>query len=235
MKQNVSSVVVGSFVKCDRLLTRDEETSLAQRIENGDRQARDMMIRSNLRLAVSIAKKYSKRGVDFEDLLQESSIGLMKAVDRFDWRKGFKFSTYAYWWIKQAVRQYVANNSGSISLPANSYNKLYKANKFSAEHKKRFGSTPTSAELADFLGTTEDTLSSLRKSAAYTVSIDAPMFSDGDGSRTLADCIPDESPTVDDILDQHRMSQTIGKALNSLTARERAVICLRFGLDPNDI
>ena len=100
------------------LLTREQEVTLSKLIETGDETARSHMIRANLRLAISIAKQYSNRGCDLEDLIQESSIGLMKAVDRFDWRRGFKFSTYACWWIKQAVRRHIASHSSAIRLPS---------------------------------------------------------------------------------------------------------------------
>jgi len=100
------------------ILTREQEIALAQRIEQGDKSAKDMMIESNLRLAISIAKKYSRYGSNLEDLIQESNIGLIKAVEKFDWRKGFKFSTYASWWIKQSVRRHVTDTSSNIRVPA---------------------------------------------------------------------------------------------------------------------
>lgn len=108
------------------LLTRDQEIELSKLIESGDKRARDRMIRANLRLAISIAKQYQNKGCDMEDLIQESSIGLIKAIDRFDWRRGFKFSTYACWWIKQSVRRHIASHSASFKLPAYAKNMMFK-------------------------------------------------------------------------------------------------------------
>ena len=108
------------------LLTAEQEVQLSQRIENGDMVARNQMIEANIRLAISIAKQYSKTGCSLEDLIQESSLGLIKAVDRFDWRRGFKFSTYAVWWIRQAIRKHVAAQSGAIKLPTHARGLLWK-------------------------------------------------------------------------------------------------------------
>ena len=133
------------------LLTREEEVELSKLIEMGDQKARDKMIRANIRLAISIAKNYANKGVDLEDLIQESSLGLIKAVDRFDWRKGFKFSTYACWWIKQAVRQHVAAQSGAIKLPSYARGTLWKMKEVAEEYQKEFGVEPTHQEIADLL------------------------------------------------------------------------------------
>ena len=134
-----------------KLLTREQEVELSKKIEMGDRRARDQMIRANIRLAISIAKNYANKGCDMEDLVQESSMGLIKAVDRFDWRKGFKFSTYACWWIKQAVRQHVAAQSGSIKLPSYAKNTLWKMKKIREDYEKEFGVAPRKQEVADML------------------------------------------------------------------------------------
>ena len=117
------------------LLTKEEEVSLSKRIERGDKLARDEMIKANVRLAISIAKKYQNKGCPLEDLIQESNIGLMKAVDRFDWRRGFKFSTYACWWIKQAVRRHIASHSSSIRLPSHAKSLFWKM-KISSELRR---------------------------------------------------------------------------------------------------
>ena len=213
------------------LLTREEEVELSKKIEKGDQRARDTMIKANLRLAMSVAKKYINRGVDMDDLMQESVIGLTKAVDQFDWTKGFKFSTYAYWWIQQAVRQCVASNSGPIALPSNTFSKLYKISKFEKEYKKKFDRTPTVTETAEMFGTTADTLRSLRQSAAHPKHFDAPLFSDDSGSRTLRDVLPSNEKSIEERLDDARLSEIIQKTLASLTDRERLIITMRFGLD----
>ncbi len=214
------------------ILTKDQEVELSKRIELGDKRARDEMISANLRLAASIAKKYSNKGVDFDDLLQESTLGLMKAVDRFDWRKGFKFSTYAYWWILQTVKQYVSSNKGPIALPANANARLYQANQIKEEFEKEFGLSPTENELADLLGTTSDTLQSLRKSSAFYVSLDAPIASGSDDVRSYQDTLADSSPISDELIESAELKKTVNDALSSLTHREQTVLRLRFGIDP---
>ena len=219
-----------------KLLTKEEEVELSKRIEKGDNAARDKMIRANLRLALSVVKKYSKRGVDLEDLFQESVIGLANAVDRFDWSKGFKFSTYAYWWIQQAVRQYLASNAGPINLPANTFSKLYKISEFEKEYQKEFKRKPTDAEVADMFGTTKDTLRALRQSAAHTVSLDAPAYrSSDDGSRaTLAEIIPSNDMSIEDKIDNERLQNKITEVLETLTEREKTIIKMRFGFEEEE-
>ena len=138
-----------------KLLTREQEVSLAKRIEKGDKLAREKMIESNLRLAISIAKKYYKSGCSMEDLIQESNIGLMKAVEKFDWRRGFKFSTYASWWIKQSVRRHISANKSSVRVPAHASSLIYKINKVVEEYEEEVGDRPTIEEISDILGVTE--------------------------------------------------------------------------------
>lgn len=215
------------------VLTRDQEVELSKLIESGDQDARRKMINSNLRLAASIAKKYANKGIDFEDLMQESTIGLMKAVDRFDWRRGFKFSTYAYWWILQTVKQYVASNKGPIALPANANARLFQANSVKEEFEKEFGSPPSEEELADILGTTAETLQSLRKSSAHYLSLEATIASGSDDCRTLHDVLVDPSPMPDEIMESMEIKKAVGSALSSLSHREQTVLRLRFGIEPN--
>lgn len=215
------------------ILTREQEVELSKKIEKGDKLARNAMINANLRLAASIAKKYSNKGVDFEDLLQESTIGLMKAVDRFDWRKGFKFSTYAYWWILQTVKQYVSSNKGPIALPANANARLYQANQVKEEFEKEFGTPPTEDELADMLGTTSDTLQSLRKSSAFYVSLDAPMASGSEDCRSYQDSLADSGPLQDEMIQEMELKNAVNDALSTLSHREQTVLRLRFGIEPN--
>jgi len=219
------------------LLSHKEEIELSKRIEAGDLRARDQMIRANIRLAISIAKNYSKSGSDLEDLIQESSIGLMKAVDRFDWRKGFKFSTYACWWIKQSVRQYIASQSGSIKLPTYAKGVLYKMRKVSEEYEKEFGVTPSQQEVADLLGTSLATLQALIKSASTTVSLDASAFQSDPGSgRRVHETLVDESaPNLDEQIDKQRLIKVVREALVDLTPREETVLRLRFGITEDDL
>ena len=213
------------------LLTREEEVELSKKIELGDQKARDKMIRANIRLAISIAKKYSNKGADLEDLIQESSLGLIKAVDRFDWRKGFKFSTYACWWIKQAVRQHVAAQSGAIKLPSYARGTLYKMKEVTEEYRKEFGVDPSQKELADLLGTSPETLQSLIKSAATPVAFDASAYNSDDSGRTMHEVLIDRScEKVDEVLDRQKLTKAISDALGNLTPREEAVLRMRFGL-----
>ena len=195
-----------------KLLTREEEVELSKLIEKGDQGARDRMIKANIRLAISIAKNYANKGVDLEDLIQESSLGLIKAVDRFDWRKGFKFSTYACWWIKQAVRQHVAAQSGAIKLPSYARGTLWKMKEMAEEYEKEFGVEPTQQELADLLGTSFETLQSLIKCAATPVQIDGSAYKSDDSKRSMHDILVDDS------------------VLSDLSPREEAVLRLRFGI-----
>lgn len=213
------------------LLSREEEVELSKRIEMGDKAARDKMIRANIRLAISIAKNYSKKGVDLEDLIQESSLGLIRAVDRFDWRKGFKFSTYACWWIKQAVRQHVAAQSGAIKLPSYARGTLYKMKEVIEEYRKEFGVDPTQKEVAELLGTSPETLQSLIKSAATPVAFDASVYSSDDSGRTMHEVLVDRSnEKVEEVLDHQKLEKAIRAALGNLSPREETVLRLRFGL-----
>lgn len=221
---------VKSKLRSHEILTREQEVEYAKKIEAGDRRARDKMIHANMRLAASIAKKYAGKGVDFDDLMQESTIGLMKAVDRFDWRKGFKFSTYAYWWILQTVKQYVESNRGPISLPANASSRLYHASKVREDFEKEFGAAPTETELAELLGTTSNTLRSLRKSAAFCVSLDSQVRP-GEDRRSYKDSLTDTSHTPEEALEAAQTKKLINDALSNLSAREQAVLRLRFGIE----
>jgi len=222
------------------LLTREEEVSLAQKIENGDKDSRDRMIQSNMRLAISIARKYSRTpGVDFDDLVQESTIGLIRAVDRFDWRRGFKFSTYATWWIKQAVRQIMNMQASSIRFPAGVNALIWRARRASIEFNQEFGVQPTLAEIADILKVDVKSLNVLMQTSRYTMSLDSPAMhsSDEDSSPTLADVIPGTSDVeINEMMDRERFASAIRRGFSKLTDREEKIIRLRFGLseDPND-
>lgn len=214
------------------LLTREEEVALAKRIEKGDRRARDKMIESNLRLAISIAKKYARYGSTLEDLIQESNIGLMKAVEKFDWRRGFKFSTYASWWIKQAVTRSLTSNSTILKVPSHTLANARKIWQLKQEYLEEFGTEPTIEEISDALDMPEKhvklALSSIR--ARNIASIDQQIGEEG--SRTLGDVIPDNSSNnIEQILDNKAIRQKIVKALASLSKREELVLRMRFGID----
>lgn len=215
-----------------RLLTREEEVELAKRIERGDRRARDKMIESNLRLAISIAKQYARYGSTLEDLIQESNIGLIKAVEKFDWRKGFKFSTYASWWIKQAVTRSLTSNSTLLKVPSHTLANARKIWQLKQDYLEEFGVEPTLEEICGALDLTEKhvrlAMASIR--SKNIASIDQQVGEDG--SRTLGDIIPDNNAnSIENILDNKAIRQRIIKALSSLSKREELVLRLRFGLD----
>jgi len=217
------------------LLTKEEEIELSKRIEAGDPKARSRMIKANMRLAISIAKKFSNQGVDLEDLIQESSLGLMKAVDRYDWRKGFKFSTYASWWIKQSVRQAVANHGGSIKLPAYAKNMLWKMRVIREEYEEEFGVTPTQKEIAGLLGTTEATLASFMTCASSPVELDAHAFQNEESGRKVHEVLPnDNAVDLDKKIDHERLLSVVHEALSNLTPREEAVLRMRFGISNSE-
>jgi RNA polymerase primary sigma factor len=213
------------------LLSRSEEVELAKAIEAGDQRARDRMIQANLRLAISIAKNFRDKGCSFEDLIQESNIGLIRAVDRFDWRKGFKFSTYAVWWIRQAVQSHVAGQSGAIKMPTSARAVMYKAYKFREEYLEAFKCEPTPEEVAAAVGIPVETLKAIRKSGAPQISLDRPISKDDSGSRTFAEIVGglDERDPGDE-MDKVVIRDTLIAALKALSSREEKIIRLRFGL-----
>tara|TARA_A200000159_G_scaffold163242_1_gene188966 strand:- start:2141 stop:2902 length:762 start_codon:yes stop_codon:yes gene_type:complete len=214
------------------LLSREEEVELAQAIERGDQRARSRMIEANLRLAISIAKNFRDKGCSFEDLIQESNLGLIRAVDRFDWRKGFKFSTYAVWWIRQAVQSHVAGQSGAIKMPSSARAVMYKATKFKEEYTSEFGCEPSPEEVATAVGIPANTLRAIYKSGAHAVSLDRSLSRDDSGGRTFAEVVggvDDRDPG--DELDKISVRKMLVEALKKLTPREENIIRLRFGLN----
>ena len=215
-----------------QLLTREQEVELAQRIEKGDDLARQIMIESNLRLAISVAKKYSRYGSDLEDLIQESNIGLMKAVEKFDWRRGFKFSTYACWWIKQSVTRHLTADNTLLKVPSHTVANARKVCQLMQEYEDEFGSEPTIAEIASILGLKEkhvhQAIASLK--TRYVDSIDRPVGTE-EGSRTLGDLIPDnDKKSIETILDNEKLRGAIVDAFGTLQKREELVLRLRFGI-----
>ena len=214
------------------LLSRDQEVELAQRIENGDNLARDHMISANLRLAISIAKKYHRPSYNLEDLIQESNIGLMKAVDRFDWRKGFKFSTYATWWIRQSVTRFTMMNSSLVKVPSHTKSLHFKIIKLKQDYFEEFGQNPTNEEIADLLSVTVGAVKACTESNPFAseISIDA-TFGDEEGGRSLKDIIPDDNAAdVVQALDREKVSRVIRECLMKLSPREEKILRLRFGI-----
>ena len=212
------------------LLTPCQEIILARRIENGDHVAKESLINSNIRLVASIAQKYQGRGLPMEDLIQEGIIGLIRAADKFNWRRGYRFSTYATHWIKQTILRSIANSGRSIRLPAYIVDTIGRVARVRGELEITLGRQPSRAELAHAACMTEDQLTDLLQSIVDPVSLDAPIGEEGD--RRLSEILPsDEYQSPSARVFRHAIHQELGRAVKSLTPREQEVLTLRFGLN----
>ena len=212
------------------LLNAEKERELAQKMKDGDKDAKDTLIDSNLRLVVSIAKKYMNRGLSLLDLIQEGNIGLIKAVDKFDYSKGFKFSTYATWWIRQAITRAIADQARTIRIPVHMVETINKLTRVQRQLIQDLGREPTIDELAEKMNMPVDKIRDIQRISQDPVSIDKPVGEEEDSH--LVDFIPsDEYVSPDDEVSRELLKEDLIKVLDLLTEREAKVIRLRFGLD----
>ena len=214
----------------EELITVEEEVELAQRIKKGDRLALEKLTRANLRFVVSVAKQYQNQGLSLPDLINEGNLGLIKAAEKFDETRGFKFISYAVWWIRQSILQALAEQSRIVRLPLNQVGSLNKINKAFNKFEQEYERTPTPEELADALELPKEKVADTLKVSGRHVSVDAP-FVEGEDNSLLDVLINNDSPNADRTLIKESLSREIERALATLTERERDIIRLFFGIN----
>ncbi|MFR1519402.1 MAG: RNA polymerase sigma factor RpoD [Clostridia bacterium] len=212
------------------LLTAEEEVELAIRIENGDEAAKDRLNEANLRLVVSIAKRYVGKGMQFLDLIQEGNLGLLKAVEKFDYRKGYKFSTYATWWIRQAITRAIADQARTIRIPVHMVETIHKLGRISRQLSQELGKDPTPEQIAQEMNMPVDKVREIMKISQDPVSLETPVGEEEDSH--IGDFIPDDdAPAPSESAAAILLREQLMEVLETLTPREQKVLKLRFGLD----
>jgi RNA polymerase primary sigma factor len=211
------------------LLTAEEEVELAKRIEDGDAEAKERMINSNLRLVVSLAKRYQGQDLPLLDLIQEGIIGLIRAAEKFDWRRGYKFSTYATFWIRQAIQRGIANKARTIRIPVHIGQRERKIARFQRELQAELGRPPTDEEVAKAAEIKVSDIEELRDAARTVTSLDRPVGEEGE--TAFGDLLPSDSPEPEEEVDISLRSEALMRALDQLPDREREVVKLRFGVN----
>jgi RNA polymerase primary sigma factor len=218
----------------EELITVEEEVELAQRIKKGDRAALEKLTRANLRFVVSVAKQYQNQGLSLPDLINEGNLGLIKAAEKFDETRGFKFISYAVWWIRQSILQALAEQSRIVRLPLNQVGSLNKINKAFSKFEQEYERTPAPEELAEALDLPKEKVADTLRVSGRHVSVDAP-FVDGEDNSLLDVLVNNDSPNADNTLINESLSKEVDRALATLTERERDIIKLFFGISTQEM
>lgn len=211
------------------LISVQDEVDLARRIREGDQKALDKLVRANLRFVVSVAKQYQNQGLSLPDLINEGNLGLIRAAQRFDETRGFKFISYAVWWVRQSILQALAEQSRIVRLPLNRVGSLNKINKERSKFEQEFERIPSAEELAERLDIPADQVADTMKVSGRHISVDAP-FADDDENSLLDVLINDDTPTPDRVLNQESLSKEVDRALQQLDERERNIVKMFFGI-----
>ena len=212
------------------LLSGAQELELAERMENGDQSAKDILVESNLRLVVNIAKRWVGKGMSFLDLIQEGNLGLIKAAEKFDYRKGYKFSTYATWWIRQAITRAIADQARTIRIPVHMVETIYKVAKVSRNLLQELGRDPTAEEIAEVMKISPEKVREIMKISHDPLSLETPIGEEEDSH--IGDFIEDhDSPAPAEAVSFNLMREQLNEVLHTLTPREEQVLKLRYGLD----